>query len=106
LVEPPLLLLRLRCELALVELLLELVPFFEPDDELFALDDERELLPVLVCAIEDPPSGLQFPLSSGDLTSATRVRHREPGPGPKIACKVAGRAGRSRATPSGRTAKG
>jgi hypothetical protein len=69
LVEPPLLLVRLRCELALVELLLELVPFFAPDDERFALDDEPGLLRLLVCAMDRPPSRLKFPLFSGDLTS-------------------------------------
>jgi hypothetical protein len=63
-VEPPL---RLRCELAFVELL-ELLAFLAPDDELFALEDERELLPVLllpvlVCAIAWPPWRFRLPLS-------------------------------------------
>ena len=69
LVEPPPLVLRLPCELAFAELLLELfdalllepVAFFCPDDELFAPDDERELLPVLVCAMARPPSTFRLP---------------------------------------------
>lgn len=62
LLEPPL---RLRCELAFAELLFEPVAFLAPDDELFALDDERDLLPVLVCAIARPPSRLGSPSPPG-----------------------------------------
>ena len=73
-VRPPL---RLRCELAFAELLFEPVVFLAPDDELFALDDERDLLPVLVCAIARPPSRSRFPLSSGDLNLITRDLSRQ-----------------------------
>ena len=57
--------LRLRCELAFAELLFEPVVLLAPDDELFALDDERDLLPVLVCAIARPPSRLGSPSPPG-----------------------------------------